>query len=59
MSAVEVARTSGASRVTARRYLEYLVDSGLVVRSARYRGAGRPEVVYRLASSTTQGDSPT
>ena len=48
MSAAEVATTSGSSRVTARRYLEYLVTSGVAVRSARYRSAGRPEVEYRL-----------
>jgi response regulator of citrate/malate metabolism len=48
LSAAEVAGSSGSSRVTARRYLEYLVASGVVVRSARYRSAGRPEVEYRL-----------
>jgi response regulator of citrate/malate metabolism len=48
MSAVEVASISGTSRVTARRYLEYLVESGEAERTARYRGAGRPEFEYRL-----------
>ena len=48
LSAVEVANASGTSRVTARRYLEYLAESGVVVRGARYGGAGRPEVEYRL-----------
>jgi response regulator of citrate/malate metabolism len=48
MSAVEVAGISGMSRVTARRYLEYLVESGRAERTARYRGAGRPEFEYRL-----------
>ncbi len=47
MSAAEVAGALTASRVTARRYLEYLAESGLVVRHLRYRGAGRPEVEYR------------
>ena len=46
LSATEVAGAVGASRVTARRYLEYLADSALVVRRARYGGAGRPEVEY-------------
>ena len=55
MSAVEVANSSGASRVTARRYLEYLVDSGMAERSARYRGAGRPEVEYRLLPRDDRG----
>ena len=35
------------SRVTTRRYLEYLVDAGLARRQARYGGAGRPELEYR------------
>ena len=37
----------GASRVTARRYLEHLADCALVVRASRYGGTGRPEVEYR------------
>ena len=45
--ATEVAGVLGASRVTARRYLEFLADSALVVRRSRYGGAGRPEVEYR------------
>ena len=55
MSAAEVAGSSGSSRVTARRYLEYLVTSGLVVRGARYRSAGRPEVEYRLVPRDHRG----
>ncbi len=46
-SASEVAATVGASRVTARRYLEHLADQGHVSRSPRYGGSGRPEVEYR------------
>ncbi len=46
-SAAEVARALGMSRVTTRRYLEYLVDAGLARRQARYGGAGRPELEYR------------
>jgi response regulator of citrate/malate metabolism len=46
-SAAEVARELGMSRVTTRRYLEYLVDAGLARRQARYGGAGRPELEYR------------
>ena len=55
LSAAEVASASGSSRVTARRYLEYLVTSGIAVRSARYRSAGRPEVEYRLVPRSVQG----
>jgi response regulator of citrate/malate metabolism len=36
----------GASRVTARRYLEYLADNGLARREPRYGQVGRPEVWY-------------
>lgn len=47
-SAAEVARELGMSRVTTRRYLEYLVDAGLARRQARYGGGtGRPELEYR------------
>jgi response regulator of citrate/malate metabolism len=46
LSATEVAAKLGASRVTARKYLEYLVESGLISRRARYGGAHRPEVEY-------------
>jgi len=47
LSATEVATVLGASRVTARRYLEYLADTSLVARRSRYGSAGRPEVEYR------------
>ncbi|MCW2718737.1 MAG: hypothetical protein QOG20_5133 [Pseudonocardiales bacterium] len=46
-TALEVADVLGASRVTARRYLEYLVDTGLAVRHARYGSTGRPQTEYR------------
>jgi response regulator of citrate/malate metabolism len=47
LSAAEVAARMGASRVTARRYLEHLAETGQVARSPRYGGPGRPEVEYR------------
>ncbi len=47
LSASEVADAVGASRVTARRYLEHLAESGLVARGSRYGRSGRPEVEYR------------
>jgi response regulator of citrate/malate metabolism len=46
LSATEVAQAIGASRVTARRYLEHLADEGMVERAQRYGGSGRPEVEY-------------
>ncbi|MET7396465.1 response regulator [Dactylosporangium sp. NPDC005572] len=47
LSAAEAAARTGTSRVTARRYLEHLADTGRVVREPRYGGPGRPEVEYR------------
>lgn len=40
----EVATLLGASRITARRYLEYLADAGPAGRDHRCGGAGRPQV---------------
>ena len=45
-SATELAETLGVSRVTARRYAEYLCETRVAVRRSRYAGAGRPEVEY-------------
>ncbi|NYI08233.1 response regulator [Allostreptomyces psammosilenae] len=36
----------GVSRITARRYLEYLVERGLAARAPHYGGPGRPEHRY-------------
>lgn len=42
LSAEEVASAVGLSRVTARRYLEYLVEQGTVQRTMDYLAVGRP-----------------
>jgi response regulator of citrate/malate metabolism len=55
LSATEAGSLIGVSRVTARRYLEYLHACGVVDRGARYGGAGRPEVEYRLRPSENSG----
>lgn len=47
VSANEVTEELGMSRVTARRYLEYLADAGVVTRAPRYGTPGRPENEYR------------
>lgn len=47
LSASEVARATGSSRVTARRYLEHLAETGQVERAPRYGATGRPEMEYR------------
>lgn len=46
MSAESVGNATGVSRVTARRYLEYLVDSGVVTREPQHGTVGRPELHY-------------
>ncbi|MBL0886004.1 response regulator [Myceligenerans indicum] len=46
MSASEVADELRLARITARRYLEFLADSGVVTRSPRYGTRGRPELEY-------------
>jgi response regulator of citrate/malate metabolism len=47
LSASELGEAVGVSRVTARRYAEFLCEGRLAVRRSRYAGAGRPEVEYR------------
>lgn len=47
VSATQLALELGISRVTARRYLEHLVDQALLERTARYGTLGRPEIEYR------------
>jgi response regulator of citrate/malate metabolism len=54
MSASEVAGICGISRVTARRYLEHLAQSGAVRRTARYGGGGRPEIEYAMHSPSAR-----
>lgn len=48
LSAREVAREIGVSRVTARRYLEYLVVSGKAVIELNYQSVGRPINKYKF-----------
>jgi response regulator of citrate/malate metabolism len=47
LSAAEVALQLGTSRVSARRYLEYLNDEGVLEVRLKY-GVGRPERRYVL-----------
>ncbi len=46
LSATEAADVLGTSRVSARRYLEYLSEEGMVTVQLRYGGVGRPERRY-------------
>jgi response regulator of citrate/malate metabolism len=55
LSAEEVAEAAGMSRVTARRYLEYLVAGGQCTVDTDPEGPGRPRKFYRLWLSTPVG----
>ncbi len=47
LSAEDLAAGVGASRSTARRYLEYLVGQGILEADVAYGGVGRPQRRYR------------
>ncbi|MFG2604730.1 response regulator [Streptomyces sp. NPDC048514] len=47
LTAARVAEAVGISRITARRYLEHLVEAGRAGRSPQYGQVGRPELMYR------------
>ncbi|WP_055696255.1 response regulator [Streptomyces prasinopilosus] len=49
LTASGVAEAVGISRITARRYLEHLVDAGRAGRRPQYGTVGRPELQYRWA----------
>ncbi|MBM9510588.1 response regulator [Actinacidiphila acididurans] len=49
LTATAAAQAAGVSRITARRYLEHLVDTGRAVRTPQYGQVGRPELCYRWA----------
>ncbi|GAA0424037.1 transcriptional regulatory protein [Acrocarpospora corrugata] len=48
LSAQAVAASVGVSRVTARRYLEHLTETGVTRRLPQYGNLGRPELLYQL-----------
>ena len=48
ISADEMGELIGASRTTARRYLEYLISTGELVADVSYGSVGRPERRYKL-----------
>jgi response regulator of citrate/malate metabolism len=50
LSASAAGDALGMSRVTARRYLEYLADHGMALRQPRYGQVGRPELRYQWAN---------
>lgn len=48
LSSEDAASVLGVSRVTARRYLEYLVSAGKAIMEPEYRETGRPVNKYRM-----------
>jgi response regulator of citrate/malate metabolism len=54
LTSIEVAERTGMARVTARRYLDHLVVSGVCTREPLYGRTGRPVLRYRMRS--TLGD---
>lgn len=55
LSAAALATDMGISRVTCRRYLEYLTNQQLAARTPRYGTTGRPEHIYRWVAPPRQG----
>ena len=51
LAAAETAEAAGISRVSARRYLEHLVNAGRAEVRLRYGEVGRPERRYRAGPS--------
>lgn len=52
LTAAEIGDAAGVSRVTARRYLEYLTAQRMAARALRYGTKGRPEHEYRWSGAT-------
>ena len=50
LSSIETAQALKISRITARRYLEYLVAAGEAVLELEYQKVGRPTNRYKIRS---------
>ncbi len=48
LTAEEIADRIGLSRVTVRRYMNYLLETGKIVGQMNYETGGRPSMTYRL-----------
>ena len=46
----DIAQQTGLTGVTIRRYMNYLIQSGLVIGEMNYETGGRPSMLYRLES---------
>lgn len=49
LTAEEIADQIGLSRVTVRRYMNYLLENGTIVGQMNYETGGRPCMLYRLS----------
>jgi len=58
-SSTDIAETTGLARVTARRYLEYLVSTDQASVEAIPSGPGRPRKLYRREHAVTVGSPAT
>lgn len=59
LSATRAAELIGVSRITARRYLEHLAETGGCDRVPVYGHTGRPELVFRARSSNPASEAET
>lgn len=57
LSAAVAASALGVSRVTARRYLEFLADNGLAQRKLHYGQVGRPELWFYPIRSFSESEA--
>jgi response regulator of citrate/malate metabolism len=56
LTAAEVAERTGMARVTARRYLDHLTQTGVCSREPEYGRAGRPLLRYRVLAAGRAGN---
>ena len=47
----EIADKVGLSRVTVRRYVNFLLEKGVIVGNMNYEAGGRPCMLYRINKS--------
>ena len=47
LSSEEISRKVGLSRITVRRYMNYLLEAGVIVSQVDYATGGRPSIRYR------------
>ena len=49
LSSEEISKSVGLSRITVRRYLNYLLENGEIVSIVDYATGGRPSLRYRVS----------